>query len=67
MKVYVLEYVNYDDFHVLGIFTSMEKASAAKEEFLAEHSSDALGGKYTEDNFEITEKTIDEMKVPQHL
>ncbi len=52
MLVYVLEFMEYDNFQIIGIFTSMEKAESAKEKFMAENK------KYDDENFEITSHEV---------
>jgi hypothetical protein len=52
MKVFILEFQDYDDFYVIGVFDSVEKAESARVDFLSEKK------KYSEENTLITEHEV---------
>ena len=52
MIVYILEFMDYDDFRIVGVFTSLEKAISAQRLFMDEHP------KYGDENFEITQHEV---------
>ncbi|WP_158524217.1 DUF7336 domain-containing protein [Serratia marcescens] len=52
MRVFILEFQDYGNFYVIGVFTSMDKAEAAKKYFLEKNE------KYDDENTEITEHEV---------
>lgn len=52
MSVFILEFQDYDDFQIIGVFSSMEKAMIEKDGFLNKNP------KYDENNVLITEHEI---------
>lgn len=52
MKVFILEFQEYDDFYVIGVFSTLEKLEDARDEFLSKNE------KYGIENTEITEHIV---------
>jgi len=52
MSVFILEFQDYDDFRIIGVFTSMDKALKEKIEYLNNNT------KYGEENILITEHEV---------